>query len=312
MNKINLFVIAGATASGKTELALALSDYLPIEIISADSRQIYKYMDIGTAKPTSDELKRVPHHFIDIVNPDEFYSAGIFEKQADEKVLDIISRDKIPLIVGGSGLYIKALCEGFFEDETDNEELLKIRSGLEKELLDKGRMALYNELLLIDKISAEKYSDMNPRRIIRALTHYRLTGIPFSVSHKEQMKCKNYFCHYFAIDLPRNILYDRINKRTLLMWQNGLLRETANLLEMGYSEKLNALNTVGYKETIQFIKGLINEAETISKIQQNTRHYAKRQLTWFRNQCDNIHWLKPDLSINIKTILNYIKKLTKY
>lgn len=310
MNEINLFIIAGATASGKTDLALAISDYLPIEIISADSRQIYKYMNIGTAKPSSADLQRVPHHFIDIVNPDDYYSAGLFEKQADLIVNSIISSNRIPLIVGGTGLYIKALCEGFFEDDTDNEELIKIRTELEQELLQKGRVALYKELQHIDKTSAEKYSDMNPRRILRALAYYRLTGIPFSVSHRDQMKSKNYTCHYFAIDIPRSVLYDRINKRVLQMWQNGLLRETMNLLEMGYSENLNALNTVGYKETIQFIKGKLNEAETISKIQQNTRHYAKRQLTWFRNQCKNVHWLNLEPSKNLKKIVSYIKILT--
>lgn len=309
--KYNLFVITGPTASGKTELALSLSDYLPIEIISADSRQIYKFMDIGTAKPTTDELKRVKHYFIDIIYPDEYYSAGIFEKQAEKIALEIISNNKIPLIVGGSGLYIKALCEGFFSDDTNNEDLLKIRAQLEQELQEKGREAIYNELKLVDPISAEKYKDMNPRRIIRALSYYRLTGIPFSISHKEKFVEKNFNCHYFAIDMPRNVLYERINQRTIIMWQKGLLRETVNILEMGYSENLNALNTVGYKETIDFINGKLNEKETISKIQQNTRHYAKRQLTWLRNQCPNVIWISSDNKISTNFIVNHIKNLTE-
>jgi len=308
MNKIDLFVLTGPTASGKTELALALSDYLPIEIVSADSRQIYRFMDIGTAKPTKDELSLVSHHFIDIKNPDEYYSAGMFENDADNIIQQIIARGKIPLIVGGSGLYIKALCEGFFQDEASSRELLAIREQLEQELAEKGRLALYQELSYVDPISAEKYSDMNPRRVIRALSHYRLTGIPFSVSHSSQLVEKNYNCHYIGIDIPRNFLYEKINLRTLNMWNNGLLKETVKLLEMGYTEKLNALNTVGYKETIQFIKGNLTENETISKIQQNTRHYAKRQLTWYRNQCQEIKWLNQNLTENIKFLVDFIKK----
>ncbi|MCX8054162.1 MAG: tRNA (adenosine(37)-N6)-dimethylallyltransferase MiaA [Ignavibacteria bacterium] len=308
MNKIELLIIAGPTASGKTELALALTDYLPVEIISADSRQIYRFMDIGTAKPTEDELKRAPHHFINIKNPDEYYSAGMFERDADNAIQDIISRGKIPVVVGGSGLYIKALCEGFFHDDTPSDELLAIREQLEQELAEKGRLAIYQELSAVDPVSAQKYSDMNPRRIIRALSHYRLTGIPFSVSHHSQFVEKNYNCCYFAIDNPRIVLYEKINLRTVQMWNNGLLKETVQLLEMGYSENLNALNTVGYKETIQFIKGQLSEKDTISKIQQNTRHYAKRQLTWFRNQCPEIIWLNKNLTENTKFIVDFVKK----
>ncbi|MEJ5244777.1 MAG: tRNA (adenosine(37)-N6)-dimethylallyltransferase MiaA [Bacteroidota bacterium] len=308
MNKIELFIIAGPTASGKTELALALTDYLPVEIISADSRQIYRFMDIGTAKPTEDELKHAPHHFINIKNPDEYYSAGMFERDADNAIQDIISRGKIPVVVGGSGLYIKALCEGFFHDDTPSDELLAIREQLEQELAEKGRLAIYQELSAVDPVSAQKYSDMNPRRIIRALSHYRLTGIPFSVSHHSQFVEKNYNCCYFAIDSPRIVLYEKINLRTVQMWNNGLLKETVQLLEMGYSENLNSLNTVGYKETIQFIKGQLSEKETISKIQQNTRHYAKRQLTWFRNQCPEIIWLNKNLTENTKFIVDFVKK----
>ncbi len=308
MNKIDSFVLTGPTASGKTELALALSDYLPIEIISADSRQIYRFMDIGTAKPTKDELSRVPHHFIDIKNPDEYYSAGVFEKDADNTIQEIISRGKIPVVVGGSGLYIKALCEGFFQDENSSSELLAIREQLEQELAEKGRLALYQELSAVDPISAQKYSDMNPRRVIRALSYYRLTGIPFSVSHSSQLIEKNYNCYYFAIDIPRKLLYDKINLRTVNMWNNGLLKETIKLLEMGYTENLNALNTVGYKETILFIKGNLSKKNTISRIQQNTRHYAKRQLTWFKNQCPEIKWLNQNLTENVKFLVDFIKK----
>ena len=186
--------------------------------------------------------------------------------------------------------------------------LFRSKLGQHKIVPEKGRLALYQELSYVDPISAEKYSDMNPRRVIRALSHYRLTGIPFSVSHSSQLVEKNYNCHYFGIDIPRNFLYEKINLRTLNMWNNGLLKETVKLLEMGYTEKLNALNTVGYKETIQFIKGNLTENETISKIQQNTRHYAKRQLTWYRNQCQEIKWLNQNLTENIKFLVDFIKK----
>lgn len=311
MNKKNIIIIGGPTASGKTDLALSLAKQLPIEIINADSRQVYKYMDIGTAKPTAEEMAQCPHHLIDFLEPIDYYSAGRFGDDADLKVDEIISRGNIPLVVGGSGLYIKSLCEGFFEENLENDELVVIREQLENELLAKGKEALYKELQEVDKVSALKYIDRNPRRIIRALSHYRLSGIPFSVSHSNQKDGKDYECHYLAIDLPREVLYEKINKRVLIMWEQGLLEETKALLDKGFDKNLNALNTVGYKETIEHIEGRISKDEAISKIQQNTRHYAKRQLTWFRNQYQQMNWIQGNRESGIGKILDIVSFMTK-
>jgi tRNA dimethylallyltransferase len=288
-NKIKLIVIAGATASGKTAASLELAKSLDIEIISADSRQVYKHLNIGTAKPEQDELATVPHHFIDFLELNENYSAGEFGNQAYQKALEIHKRGKIPVVVGGSGLYIKGLCEGFFDDfieEKVEESSILIRKKLQNDLENFGIDYLYNELNQIDKRLYDLYSDKNPRRILRALEFYYKNGISLSEAQKNKTNRELIQPIYFAIDFPREKLYERINLRVEKMWQNGLVEETKKVLALGYSENLNSLNTVGYKETIAFLKGKISEKEAISEIQKNTRHYAKRQLTWFKKITD--------------------------
>lgn len=301
-----LIVICGATASGKTNLSIALNEYLPIEIISSDSRQVFLYMDIGTAKPTIEERNAVPHHLIDFIYPDKYYSAGIFATQATEKINQIFENGKIPIVVGGSGLYIKALCEGFFDDGNDdvNSNILKYREEIENRLKVQSIDEIYDELLKVDKASAEKYSDKNPRRVIRALEYYLANGVKFSEA-KLNLKYPiiNFTPIYFAIDWDRAVLYDRINKRTQQMWDAGLLIELKHLLELGYSRQFNSLNTVGYKEIFDFIDGIATQEETINLIAQHTRNYAKRQFTWFRH-IEGIHWIKN----NPMEIINIISK----
>lgn len=301
---IDLYIIAGPTASGKSAVALELAKLLPVEIISADSRQVFKHLTIGTAKPTPEEIAVCPHHFVDFLEPTEYFSAGVFGDQAVKTVEEIVSRGNIPLVVGGSGLYVKALCSGFFEDNTDNSEILENRKKLEIELAEFGKEHLYLELCRVDAVSAERYIDRNPRRIVRALEHYRTTGKPFSESQIELDKSRQFNCRYFGIDYPREALYERINLRTIQMWQNGLPEETQAVLDMGYSRELNSLNTVGYKETIEFLDGKISAEEAIAKIQQNTRRYAKRQLTWFRNQYSEMIWLKGTYE-EIAAVMSY-------
>lgn len=312
MKKIELYVIVGPTASGKTALALELAKHKNIEIISADSRQLFKYMTIGTAKPNSEEIAVCPHHFIDFLEPSEYYSAGIFGDEAEIRAKEIAARGNIPVVVGGSGLYVKSLCEGFFEDESTNEDVLKIRKILEAELAEKGREAMYEELKLVDPDSAEKYIDRNPRRIVRALEYFRANGEPFSSSQKVKSSKRNFDSYFFGIEYPREVLYDRINLRSEIMWQNGLPQETKSILDMGFQPNLNSLNTVGYKETIQFLNGEISELEAVEKIKQNTRRYAKRQLTWFRNQYPDMTWFGGDIASNAIEISNKIQSnLTK-
>jgi len=281
-------VITGPTASGKTGLSLRLAEIIPLEIVSADSRQIYKFMNICTAKPSDDELKSVKHHFIDILAPDEDYNAGRFGDEAERIVEDIFSRGKLPVVVGGSGLYIQSLCEGLFAQD-ENIALKGIRSFLNEKLEKKGRDYLYMELEKIDKAAAEKYQDKNPRRVLRALEYYYTYGESILNSRKQKKTKRNFNYKYFGINFEREKLYERINLRSELMWRNGLLDETVKILKMGYSPELNSLNTVGYKETLAYINRKCTEKEAIEEIKKNTRRYAKRQMTWFR-KISEMHW----------------------
>jgi tRNA dimethylallyltransferase len=284
-----LLVILGPTASGKTEVSLLLTEYYDIEIISADSRQLYKGLDIGTATPSTEELAAAPHHFVSNIDPEEHYSAGRFGSEAWITALDIASRGRLPVVVGGSGLYIKALCEGLFEEEP-SEDRFRIRAALEEELRVRGIDGLYDELKEVDPASAELYHDRNPRRIIRALEYWRINKEPFSQAHKEYAEQRNTAPEYFAIDFPRKELYDRINRRAEIMWEQGLIEETRSALESGMPPDMNALNTVGYKEAIAYLNGDLHKDEAIGLMKRNTRRYAKRQLTWFRRY-EDVSWL---------------------
>jgi len=291
MNKIPCIVICGPTASGKTAVSLSLSNYLDIEIISADSRQIYKYLNIGTAKPTSEELQKVTHHFIDFIEPNINYSAGQFGNDAYSTILEISKRNKIPIIVGGSGLYIKSLCEGLFDSTLSDAIIIganeshiskDIRSEIEKEFNENGIDFMYEKLKKIDFVLWKLYSDKNPRRIKRALEYYYLHNKKLSNNWNNKQDRTNITPIYYCINPERDFLYDKINKRVDIMWENGLVEETEYILNMGFSSNLNALNTVGYKETIKFLLGECSEEMAIEEIKKNTRRYAKRQLTWFR------------------------------
>lgn len=298
-----LLILTGATATGKTEHILKLSELIDIEVISADSRQIYKYLDIGTAKPSKKELEICKHHFVDYLFPDEDYSAGRFAKEADLIITEIRNRNKLPIVVGGSGLYISALVYGLINDYKPNAE---IRKKLIERLTNEGIDKLYDELKKIDPESAEKYSDKNPRRVLRALEFFYCNNYPFSKAHNDFKIKSNYKPIFFGIWKEREDLYNTINKRTLKMWELGLVDEVKKILEMGYSPSLNSLNTVGYKETIKFLNSELNEEQTISEIQKNTRRYAKRQLTWFKKYKDLI-WLKDNMEKNLKSIINFLK-----
>ncbi len=302
--KPKIIVLLGPTASGKTELSLKISDYLDVEIISADSRQIYKYLDIGTAKPSPEELKKVEHHFISIINPDEYYSAGMFAKVANETIKKIYQKGKIPLVVGGSGLYIKALCEGLFESDYENEQKKEIRDILLRMKDELGNEHIYEILKSYDPEAAAMYPDKNPSRIIRALEYIYITGKKFSSSIK-RISPPFFETIYIGLMSDRVNYYSRINQRTEIMWNAGLLTETKKILEKGFSPDLNSLNTVGYKECISLIRAEIDEKTAIEKIKQHTRNYAKRQMTWFR-KIPNVHWINTDDKL-LNNVLTFIK-----
>lgn len=303
--KNKIIVIVGPTASGKTNLSIELAEKLNSEIINADSRQVYKLMDIGTAKPTKEELQRVKHYFIDRVKPDEHYDAGMFGKEGREVIELMINQDKIPIVSGGSGLYIKSLVDGLFDGPERDE---KIRAKIEERLLAEGIDSLYKELCDIDHETYQKIQPNNKHRIIRALEVYYLTGVPISKLHKMNKVEISFLPVFFGLHWERKVLYQRINQRTIGMINSGLVEEVKNLLNMGYNKNLKSFKTVGYKEPIEFIEGKITYDEMISLIQQYTRNYAKRQLTWFRAD-KRINWV--DANKNSKDIIDEIIKIYK-
>jgi tRNA dimethylallyltransferase len=282
-----ILAIVGPTASGKTALSILLAQKLNGEIISADSRQIYRYLDIGTAKPTPEELQRVSHHFINILNPDEQYNAGEYGLQARAQIEQLLKHNTQPILVGGSGLYVRAVIDGFFEGPGKNSE---IREHLETEARTFGSENLFERLKKIDPISVAKMDASKVRRVIRALEVYYTTGKTISDLHAVQ-EVKNIFeVIQFGLEWERKQLYYRIERRVDEMIENGLIEEVRGLLLKGYSRNVNALNTVGYKEAFEFIDGKITKEEMIRLIKQNTRHFAKRQLTWFRGD-KRIKWI---------------------
>ncbi len=286
--------IVGPTASGKTKLSLIVAEKINGEIISADSRQIYKYMDIGTAKPSIEERKRIKHYFIDELNPDEEFNAGLFGEKGREIIEDIFSRGKVPIIVGGSGLYIKSLINGFFEGPGAAWELREILYRKAKEF---GNDVIYEELKRVDPASAEKIHPNNLKRVIRALEVYYITSKP--MSQLQQMMKPNIGFKTIQVGLnwDRKKLYKRIEERVDEMIKNGLIEEVKKLRELGYDKNLNSLQTVGYKEVFDYLNSLISYERMIYLIKRNSRRYAKRQLTWFR-QDKRIIWVDVDENTN--------------
>ena len=302
-NKVAI-VLVGPTGVGKTALSVQLADEIPVEIISADSRQIYKYLNIGTAKPSDEILARIPHHFIDMLEPDENYSAGQFGLQAREVIEQIFQREKIPLIVGGSGLYLKALLDGFFEGDVRDE---RIRNSLERRLEEEGSEPLYNDLVKLDKTAAAKIHPNNGQRIIRALEVCLTADAKFSDLQKKKLPDPDFTVLKFGINKPRSQLYADIDRRVDQMFENGLLAEVVGILERGFEKNLNSLNSVGYKEVIDYLEGNLDFETCVKLIKQNSRRYAKRQLTWFRAD-DEIRWFMLDYKMGFREISRQIIK----
>jgi tRNA dimethylallyltransferase len=282
-----IILIVGPTASGKTSLALKIAAKVPSEIISADSRQLYRHLDIGTAKPLQEEMAGVPHHMIDIREPNETFNAGDFQETGRKKIIDIASKGKIPIVVGGTGLYVRALIDGFFEQP---EFKGHVRKQLEGRLEKEGKDALFKELQFVDSESATSMDATKYRRVIRALEVFYETGIPISKFHANHRPDKMYDAQYFGLNWKRDTLYERINQRVDKMLTAGFLDEVQHLHSMGFDDRYQSLQTVGYKEAFAFLRHEISYDRMVELMKQNTRRFAKRQLTWFRKE-KRIDWL---------------------
>lgn len=287
MTKLPVLFLVGPTASGKTDLSIRLAEANNAEIISADSRQIYKFMTIGTAKPSELELQKIPHHFIDELNPDEEFSAGDFQKQAYERIRNILLKNKNVIVVGGSGLYISALRDGIADIPKDDEVRQKLIERMENE----GNEKLFDELKSIDEKASSTMDATKSQRLIRALEVFYLTGKPISEWQREQTYQFQFPNLTIGLNAERELLYERINLRVDQMMKNGLSDEVQHLLSMGFDRSYNALKTVGYDEIFDYFEGLISLQEAVEKIKQHSRNYAKRQLTWFRRD-EKIKWVE--------------------
>lgn len=288
--KIKIITVEGPTASGKTALGIELALKYGGEIVSADSMQIYKYMDIGSAKPSQTELDTVPHHMISIIHPTVNYSLNDYVTEARKIISDINNRGKIPVIVGGTGLYINTLINNIsFAEEHPNASL---RKELEKYADKFGNAALHMRLEQIDPISAENIHMNNVKRVIRAIEIYENTGITMTEQiNRSKTARKIYRAYEYGINYPREVLYDRINKRVDIMLEVGLIDEVKNCLTLGCTRENTSMQGIGYKEVIDFLEDRYDFNTMTEHIKQESRRYAKRQLTWFKR--NDITWLEP-------------------
>jgi len=295
----------GPTASGKTQLSIELAKRLNTEIISADSMQVYKYMDIGTAKPDEEERDGIKHYLMDEVYPDEEFSVVKFKELAEKYIDEILSRGKIPIVVGGTGLYINSLIYNinFSETATDHE----LREKLRKMAEEKGNRYLHDMLKEIDPEAAEKIHENNVKRVIRAIEVYEQTKRPIS-QHQKLSRTIPAKHNYILIGLrmDRNLLYERINKRVDMMIQKGLIDEVKKLAELGYDKSMVSMQGLGYKELLSYLNNEIPLDQAIYIIKRDTRHYAKRQMTWFR-RIPGIYWLDMDKFNDYSEIMENIK-----
>lgn len=301
-----LIVIGGPTASGKTDLAIEVAKKINGEIVSADSMQVYKYMDIGTAKPTKFQMQGIKHYLIDEIYPDDEFNVAIFKSKAKEYIEQIYKLGKVPILVGGTGFYIQAVVND--NDFTDKEADTSYRDKLYEEAREKGNQYLHDKLKQVDSVSAQKIHYNNVKRVIRALEFYEQTKMPISVHNDvEKQKVSPYKLKYILLDLDRQILYDKINLRVNKMIKDGLVDEVKSLLDRGYSENLVSMQGLGYKELVPFIKNEVSIEKAIEELKKRTRHFAKRQFTWFKHQCDGT-WFDVS-NLNIEKVLKSIEEV---
>ena len=277
---VPLLVIVGPTAVGKTKVSVELAERIGGEIVSADSRQVYRFMDIGTAKPAPTDMRRIPHHMIDVVNPDEEYTAADYSRGAHVAIKSIFEKGRIPIMVGGSGLYIRAVIDGIFPGPGSDT---KIREKLEKEAEESELSSLYDRLCKVDPVASSRIHPNDKRRIIRALEIFEATGRPISLLQEQGKKKEpKYNTVMIGLNRPRKELYGRIEERVEEIFDHGFIEEAKRLLEKGYEESLISMEALGYREVIKFLNGGIMLDLAKRKVKQNTCHYARRQLIWFR------------------------------
>lgn len=306
--KPQVIAVSGATASGKSDLALKLARELDGEIICMDSMQIYRRMDIGTAKPTLEEQAMVPHHMVDIVEPTENYAVADYALAAEKVIEEIASRGKQPILVGGTGLYLKALMHGLSLGNASGDEKIRARLyGIADE--PDGKIRLHQRLSEVDPVSAAKFHPNDIRRVIRAMEVYELTGTPISRQKQEETE-RPFQILPLAIDMPRDLLYARLEKRVHLMMQLGLLQEVKNLLESGVTPQMQSMQGIGYKELIPVVQGTQSLESAVWQMILNTRHYAKRQGTWLRTEPKTI-WILEEPERRFDAAMKHIEAFRK-
>ena len=308
MTKNKLIILAGPTASGKTSVSIDLAKILGGEIISADSMQVYKYMDVGTAKISVEEMQGVKHHLIDVLDPKEDFNIVKFQNMVKCSIEEIVKNGHIPILVGGTGFYIQSIIYDIdFNTEDDNSS---VRKKLEEEYDTLGADFMYEKLKKIDSVSAGIIHKNNKKRIIRAIEFFLINNEPIS-SHNEVQRKKNspYDYRFFVLNPPRDILYERINKRVDIMVENGLVDEVKKLREMGLSMENISMQGIGYKEILEYLDGDTSLETAIENIKQNTRHMAKRQVTWFKREKDVIYVDPFSFESNEKIVDYMIEKI---
>ncbi len=301
---VPLLVVVGPTAVGKTKIALTLAQKLNGEIVSADSVQVYRYLNIGSAKPTLQEKQGIPHHLIDLVDPDVNFTVYDYQQRAQKVIQEINQRGRLPILTGGTGLYIKAVLDGYRFGSGKTDPV--IRRHLAEELTLKGKEHLYRLLQQVDPTTAEKVHPNDLRRVERALEYYYLTGEPISRQKERTKKQKNehYRLTLVGLTMKRSHLYERINSRTELMLKKGLLTEVRQLLARGYKSNLKSLQSLGYQHLIRYLEGEWDWVTAVSTLKRDTRRYAKRQMTWFRAD-KRVYWYELASQVE-KSIIDHI------
>ena len=305
MEKKKLVVLTGPTAVGKTKLSIELAKKIGGEIISADSCQVYKHMDIGSAKIRPEEMENIPHFLVDELEPSEEFNVVVFQQKAKQYMQEIYERGHIPILVGGTGFYIQAVLYDInFSEDDDNHQ---IREELETLAAEKGAAYMHEELRKIDPASADAIHANNVKRVIRALEYYKLTGQKISEHNEEQRNNESpYDFSYFVLNDHRELLYERIDKRVDEMITEGLLEEVTKLKEMGYDRSYVSMQGLGYKEIFSYLDGEISLEEAVYIIKRDTRHFAKRQITWFKREKEVIWVNKPEFNYHNDKILDYM------
>lgn len=301
---IDLIIISGPTGVGKTDISIKLAKKLNGEIISADSMQIYKFMDIGSAKITKEEMQNIPHHLIDIIEPSEEFSVAQFKERAENTISDIAERQKYPILVGGTGLYINSLI--FNYEFTGVYKDMEFRRELEELAEEAGKEYVHEMLKAVDMVSYNKLYPNDLKRVIRALEVHKITGKTIGEFNENgDLYDIPYNIHYFVLNMNREKLYERINKRVDIMLEKGLVDEVIKLKNMGYNSNMQSMQGIGYKEILFYLEGKITMEEAIEKIKKGSRNYAKRQLTWFRKD-KRTKWIDKDEFPDEEAIVEYI------